>query len=281
MNYEKLHDAIVRAAKARALTPGYTERHHIKPRSMGGGDSSENIVLLTAREHYLVHWLLYKIHRNQEMAFAWHRMTHQRGKMRRYTSHSFSYAKQARARAMSALFLGKKLSPETKTKLSAAKSGRSYAEMGRGSSPLLGRELTADHKAKVGASSRGRKHSDATKRALSKHKQGALNPQYGKALSQATKEKISRSLREACVDRPGALLVEIDGVTKTASAWSRDPRCSVSIATVISRLNKGWPGEIAVCIPKLPPRWHSLEELIAIRDTYRAKLKDIQKGNPC
>ena len=30
----------------------------------------------------------------------------------------------------------------------------------------------------------------------------------------------------------------------------------------------------------IPHKW-TREELIAIRDTYRAKLKDIQKGNPC
>jgi len=29
-----------------------------------------------------------------------------------------------------------------------------------------------------------------------------------------------------------------------------------------------------------PHKW-TRDELIAIRDTYRAKLKDIQKGNPC
>lgn len=38
----------------------YTEKHHIIPRSMGGEDSKENLVVLTAREHYIAHLLLTK-----------------------------------------------------------------------------------------------------------------------------------------------------------------------------------------------------------------------------
>lgn len=38
----------------------YTEKHHIIPRSMGGKDTKENLVVLTAREHYIAHLLLTK-----------------------------------------------------------------------------------------------------------------------------------------------------------------------------------------------------------------------------
>lgn len=38
----------------------YTEKHHIIPRSMGGLDTKENLVVLTAREHYIAHLLLTK-----------------------------------------------------------------------------------------------------------------------------------------------------------------------------------------------------------------------------
>jgi hypothetical protein len=48
----------------------YFERHHILPKSMGGDNSKHNLVLLTAREHFLSHWLLWKIHKNREMAWA-------------------------------------------------------------------------------------------------------------------------------------------------------------------------------------------------------------------
>lgn len=38
----------------------YYEKHHIIPHSLGGSDLDKNLVLLTAREHYLCHWLLVK-----------------------------------------------------------------------------------------------------------------------------------------------------------------------------------------------------------------------------
>jgi hypothetical protein len=42
--------------------PGYSEKHHIIPKSLGGSDAPENIVRLSAREHYICHLLLTKIH---------------------------------------------------------------------------------------------------------------------------------------------------------------------------------------------------------------------------
>ena len=38
----------------------YTEKHHIVPRCMGGSDDKDNLVALTAREHYVAHLLLTK-----------------------------------------------------------------------------------------------------------------------------------------------------------------------------------------------------------------------------
>jgi len=42
----------------------YYENHHILPRCCGGADSANNLVLLTAREHFLAHYLLTKIYKD-------------------------------------------------------------------------------------------------------------------------------------------------------------------------------------------------------------------------
>lgn len=47
---------------------GYREIHHIVPRCMGGLDDDNNLVLLTAKEHYLCHGLLFEIYRRTEYA---------------------------------------------------------------------------------------------------------------------------------------------------------------------------------------------------------------------
>lgn len=62
MNYSRIHDAIIINAKSqnRSKKTGIYEEHHIIMRSIGGDDSSENLVLLTPREHFLIHFLLWK-----------------------------------------------------------------------------------------------------------------------------------------------------------------------------------------------------------------------------
>ena len=37
---------------------GYCEMHHIVPRSLGGSDDVDNLIRLTARQHFVVHWIL-------------------------------------------------------------------------------------------------------------------------------------------------------------------------------------------------------------------------------
>ena len=41
-------------------TTGYTEKHHILPKSIGGSDSKTNLIQITSRKHFLVHYLLTK-----------------------------------------------------------------------------------------------------------------------------------------------------------------------------------------------------------------------------
>lgn len=68
MNYQRIYNQIIERARDRQLS-GYRERHHILPRSMGGDDSTENLVELTAREHFICHWLLTKIHPSGHMHY--------------------------------------------------------------------------------------------------------------------------------------------------------------------------------------------------------------------
>jgi hypothetical protein len=43
------------------MIDGYTEVHHILPKSLGGNDNNENLVRLGAREHFICHLLLTKM----------------------------------------------------------------------------------------------------------------------------------------------------------------------------------------------------------------------------
>lgn len=75
MNYNNIYNKLVERAKSRGLdkstVEGYHEIHHIVPRSLGGSDEESNLVMLTGREHYIGHMLLWKANpENSSIAFA-------------------------------------------------------------------------------------------------------------------------------------------------------------------------------------------------------------------
>ena len=61
--YTRWYNNITEQAKTRTID-GYTEKHHIIPKCMGGNDDTKNLVKLTFREHYIAHWLLSKIYKD-------------------------------------------------------------------------------------------------------------------------------------------------------------------------------------------------------------------------
>lgn len=62
MDYQAIYEQLIQKAVNRERPEGYLERHHIKPKSLGGSNESSNIVPLTAREHFIAHLLLAKIY---------------------------------------------------------------------------------------------------------------------------------------------------------------------------------------------------------------------------
>lgn len=61
MDYTKHYSLLIERAKNRNQE-GYTEKHRILPGCMGGKYNKNNVVLLTAEEHYVAHQLLVKIY---------------------------------------------------------------------------------------------------------------------------------------------------------------------------------------------------------------------------
>lgn len=59
-----MYDSLIERAKPRGLdkskVEGYYEKHHILPRCLGGSDREANLILLTGREHFIAHMLLWK-----------------------------------------------------------------------------------------------------------------------------------------------------------------------------------------------------------------------------
>lgn len=117
--YSKWYFSIIRNAKLRTKNFGYTEKHHVIPKFMGGTNCKENLVALTAKEHFICHLLLTKAvqftHRRSAV-FAFHCMRYTKGdRHKRYVgAHNYSKLKEER----SMYLRGRKISDETKKKIS-------------------------------------------------------------------------------------------------------------------------------------------------------------------
>lgn len=63
MDYHRIYgEFIADRLTKQPVKPTYFEKHHIVPRSLGGGDEAENIIRLTMEDHIHAHILLAKMH---------------------------------------------------------------------------------------------------------------------------------------------------------------------------------------------------------------------------
>jgi hypothetical protein len=137
--YTRWYFNIITKANARILpTEIYREVHHIVPKSLGGSNSKDNLVALTAREHFVCHWLLTKMvtgHKNlYKMLNAAGQMISQETKyQRRYIgkSRKFELIKQRLSREKQVKFsgtanpmFGRNHTKEAKERMSKSRIGR-------------------------------------------------------------------------------------------------------------------------------------------------------------
>ena len=63
MDYARIYrEFVADRLRKQPEAPTYFERHHILPRSLGGGNEPENLIRLTPEDHLFAHLLLAKIH---------------------------------------------------------------------------------------------------------------------------------------------------------------------------------------------------------------------------
>lgn len=130
--YRKWYNNLIERARNRVIN-GYTEEHHIIPRSIGGTNEDINLVRLTAREHLIAHMLLPRFIENCEPMWRalWCMVT--MGKVR-VTSKLYEQIKIKNAtidslakkgiKPKNFTFKGKKHTAETKLKMSMLRKGR-------------------------------------------------------------------------------------------------------------------------------------------------------------
>lgn len=122
MDYQKIYNSIIENRKIN-IPEGYTERHHIIPKCMGGDNSKENLVRLTAREHFICHTLLVKIYPDKKtLIFAVVRMM-----KHTKNSRTFDWIRETNREISRQVNIGRIVSDEERNKISKWQS-RSYEE---------------------------------------------------------------------------------------------------------------------------------------------------------
>ena len=85
--FSRWYDKLILKAQARTKPAGYTECHHVIPRSFGGNDLPKNLVHLTAREHFVAHLLLWAMNFPGKHG---HKMLHAVSMMTKMSRHSMN-----------------------------------------------------------------------------------------------------------------------------------------------------------------------------------------------
>lgn len=204
MNYRKHYDLLISRAQSRTID-GYSEKHHIIPRCMGGADEPSNLVDLTAREHFVAHLILAKIYPHN------HGIVHAAKILmgsNNYNNRQFEWVRKLAVETSRKFHTGRKRSKETCERISKSVKGKtkgrkiSEEERKNRSLALTGRVFSDDHKRKLSE----RVFTDSWRKHLSA-------AQKGKTLSEGAAEKARNSLSDPAIKEKHRLkMIEISSV---------------------------------------------------------------------
>jgi hypothetical protein len=166
MNYQKVYNAIINKAVSenRDKKHGYFEKHHILPKSLGGSNKKSNLVLLTAKEHFLAHRLLVEMYPNR--SYEWQKMIYA-------ASFFLASSKHHNREQISSRFY-----EQIKKTLSEIKSG-----IPRSEETIAKIKATKAKNPRVVSEEEKKKHSERMK--------GVNNPMFGKTHTKEVRDYIS------------------------------------------------------------------------------------------
>lgn len=209
MTYEEFINNILETRGRNGCGEEYHEKHHIVPRCMGGTNDKENLIDLFAREHFEAHRLLaLENPENHGLVYAWFRMSFGKNQDRIthvVTAEEYEEARIALSRIQSLKFKGRKVSDETRRKMSESQKGRPLSESHRKklsenhadftgeNGYWYGKHFSESHRIKLSLAKRGNPSARRGFHLSEEQKEKISNANKGRKLSEHTKEKMSKS----------------------------------------------------------------------------------------
>ena len=147
MNYAKIYDSLITRAKSRQVDINqYYERHHIVPKCCNGKDIKSNIVLLTGREHYIAHLLLWKMFpSNNKLLFAFRMMSHANNNGLRTYKYNARLYEAARQSLSTYLKTNKEIGKKVSESLRGRKQNAEHVKKRMNSRKQNGKKYTDEH----------------------------------------------------------------------------------------------------------------------------------------
>jgi hypothetical protein len=177
----------IESRESREIPEGtYTEKHHIVPRSLGGSDEKENLIVLTAREHFVIHMILWKCF-GLSMAYAFFLMQNIRRYGKKINSRQYTKLKEDFSLMMSLRVSGE--GNPMYGKVGAMNGRRQTKEsIKKLSDSLMGHHVSVETRQKICNANKGNKHSQETRQKLSEMRKGEKNHFYEKHHTEENKE---------------------------------------------------------------------------------------------
>jgi hypothetical protein len=187
--YKKIYFDIINNAKKqyRSKKDFYYERHHIIPKSLGGDDTLENTVLLTAREHYICHKLLIRITTGKNKlamlhaVWAFNRKSANQNRIvvssRDYESIRKQLSEEMSKSRLGVINKGRAVSENQKNKISNSLKGRVFSILTKEKMKESWKTRpprSVEHCKNISLATKGKKLSEETRTKMSNSKKGVI-----------------------------------------------------------------------------------------------------------
>lgn len=198
--YAKWYFDVITFAQQRTEILEYFEKHHIIPKSLGGSNREDNLVKLTAREHFVCHWLLTKMVSNTKHRYQmWNAFScmlyrnNPNQKRHKVNSKMFENIKKEGAKIKSLNFSGKNNPMYGKTHSQEARLKIKNAHFGKKRSEEACKNIS---NAQIGKP-KSESHKDSLKQSWEKNRKnrsGKNSSWFGREHTDETKEKIRQQI---------------------------------------------------------------------------------------